>query len=87
MGQTGKAERKAWLQHDNLVATAAEGSQVLTQLGMRNKAVLTLQAMRSLPHKTYTSNNLLCLMGILCKRRYYLLLKFASLSDLNINFI
>lgn len=32
MGQTGKAERKAWLQHDNLVATAAEGSQVLTQL-------------------------------------------------------
>lgn len=32
MGQTGKADRKAWLQHDNLAATAAEGSRVLTQL-------------------------------------------------------
>lgn len=32
MDQTGRAERKAWLQHDNLVATAAEGSQVLTQV-------------------------------------------------------
>jgi len=32
MAPTAKADRKAWTQPDNLVATAMEGARVLTQL-------------------------------------------------------